>query len=242
MSSSSSSSTSLEPTLYTLLPSSLLSKFTSHLSLHSIHIEPLSLIDRIYTNSNPIVKGQLRNLRFRSRKLPTSSSLIKGKGKGKDEEGRWVHNLSYVSAPLRSQEYSEITTRAVIGLEILGMNSEEDIQDFIASLGFEHSHTYYSTGQLFHIPLPLPLPTPNPITLHLSITHLSANKTHIPSNENTKSKNNKPWLIQLYPSRPVNAVSINGDVTYSDLVDYMRDFVDSLGIKGLDWSVVGRWT
>ncbi|WVW79474.1 hypothetical protein I302_101443 [Kwoniella bestiolae CBS 10118] len=241
MSSSSSSSTSLEPTLYALLPPPLFPKFTSHLSLHSIHIEPLQNIDRIYVNSNPIVKGQLRNLRFRSRKLPPNSTF-EGQSKGKEKDkgdGRWVRSLSYVSAPLRGQEYGEITTRAVIGLDILGLEDEEETEEFIGSLGFEHSHTYLSSGQLFHIPLPLSLPTPTPLTLHLSLTHISPSPPK-DQHQNQSGKENQPWLVQLSPSRPVNAVSINGDLAYSNLVEYMRDFVDSLGIRGLDWTVVGR--
>ncbi|WWC91096.1 uncharacterized protein L201_006037 [Kwoniella dendrophila CBS 6074] len=248
-SSSSSSSSSLEPTLYTILPESLHSKFVSHLSLNSIHIEELEYIDRIYVNSNPIIQGQLRNLRFRSRKLKlssaTSSSSKKNKNKGRTKENvndQWIHTLSYISSPLKSQEYSQATTRAVIGLNNLSLENTDDIQDFVESLGFEHSHTYQQKGQLFYIPLSYP--TSLPITLQLSITHLTPLNTSSASDNQQNLTNNpskqEPWLIQLYPSRPVNAVSINGDVNYSNLVELMKDFVDRLGVQGLDWSITGR--
>ncbi|WRT69171.1 uncharacterized protein IL334_006155 [Kwoniella shivajii] len=252
---------SLEPTLYTLLPPSFHSSFSSHLSLQSIHAESFHIVDRIYTTSNPVIQGQLRNLRFRSRLLHVSSNCSqldfkrtgKGKGKGKEEEqvsigkeggkGFWIHNLSYVSAPLRGQEYSQTSTRAVIGIDILSMEDEDDIEDFINSLGFDHSHSYSMTGTLFHIPLPLP--TSNPITIQISITHL----TRIPkttsssttlTSEITSPRSKEPWLVQIYPSRPVNAVPQPGDVSYAQLVEIMNDLISRIGVQGLEWSTAGR--
>ncbi|WWC63924.1 uncharacterized protein I303_106529 [Kwoniella dejecticola CBS 10117] len=247
-SSSSSSSSSLEPTLYTLLPSALHQPFLIHLSLYAIHNEPLEIFDRVYTTSNPIVPGQLRNLRLRSRLRP--SPKIKGKEK-ENHVNQWIHShsLSYISNPLRSQEYSGTSTRAVIGLDILSEEDEWEIKDFISSLGFDHSHSYTQRGHLFHMALPT-----NQLTLQLSITHLTPleddstfpTKTMHDSvgtdfqNGKATQKDDRPWLIQLYPSKPVSAVSNPGELNYSSLVELMQDFVENLGFAGLKWGTGGR--
>ncbi|WWC72994.1 uncharacterized protein I206_106958 [Kwoniella pini CBS 10737] len=227
MSSNSTSSTSLEPTLYSLIPSSIYKQFLNHLSLNSIYNENLEIIDRIYLNSiNSIIPNQIRNLRFRS---------IKNNNNNNKEN--WINSLSYISNSLKSREYSEILTKALINLNILSEQDEFEIKDFINSLGFIHSHTYIQKGHLFHISLP----TNQLITLQLSITHVIPLKTDSTFETNYQITNNDdPWLIQLYPSKPVNAVSTQGELNYSSIVEMMQDFVGNLGFPGLIWSTGNR--
>jgi hypothetical protein len=67
-----------------------------------------------------------------------------GKGKGRAESesvaqgeaDRWEYKLSYLSSPLSGREYAEMNVRACIALDIVGMSSREDIEDFIETLGF----------------------------------------------------------------------------------------------------------
>lgn len=138
MTSTSSQATPLEPTLYSLLPPPLHTSILSHLSLLAIHAEPLHLIERIYTTTNPVLPGQTRNLRFRSLRV-AGTVQNKGKGKGKEkDDGEWVHTLAYVSSRLRSAEYAEAAVRAVMSVEVQDMSSPQDIEGFVEALGFRY--------------------------------------------------------------------------------------------------------
>ncbi|EAL20058.1 hypothetical protein CNBF3840 [Cryptococcus deneoformans B-3501A] len=226
MASTSSQTTPLEPTLYSLLPPSLHTSILSHLSLLAIHAEPLHLIERIYTTTNPVLPGQTRNLRFRSIRI---AGTVRDKGKGKEkDDGDWVHTLAYVSSRLRSAEYSEAAVRAVMSVEVQDMSSSRDIEDFVKALGFRHSHTFTLTGHLLH--LPIPIPTSPPLTLHLSITRLTPSA----STTNEQSAPDEPYLVQLQPSRPVYAIAPPGDIGLQDMIGVMQSTAGRL--DGLEWS------
>ncbi|ADV23108.1 Hypothetical Protein CGB_F5520W [Cryptococcus gattii WM276] len=230
MTSTSSQTTPLEPTLYSLLPPSLHTSIISHLSLLAIHAEPLHLVERIYTTTNPVLPGQTRNLRFRSVR---AAGPMRDKGKGKEKEkekddGQWVHTLAYVSSRLQSAEYSEAAVRAVMSVEVQDMSSPQEIEEFVEALGFRHSHSFTLTGHLLH--LPIPIPTSPPLTLRLSITRLSssasATKEEFPPDE--------PYLVQLQPSRPVYAIAPTGDIGLQDTIGVMQSTAGR--IDGLEWS------
>ncbi|KIY33903.1 hypothetical protein I305_03793 [Cryptococcus gattii E566] len=230
MTSTSSQTTPLEPTLYSLLPPSLHTSIISHLSLLAIHGEPLHLVERIYTTTNPVLPGQTRNLRFRSVR---AAGPMRDKGKGKEKEkekddGQWVHTLAYVSSRLQSAEYSEAAVRAVMSVEVQDMSSPQEIEEFVEALGFRHSHSFTLTGHLLH--LPIPIPTSPPLTLRLSITRLSssasATKEEFPPDE--------PYLVQLQPSRPVYAIAPTGDIGLQDTIGVMQSTAGR--IDGLEWS------
>ncbi|KIR52117.1 hypothetical protein I315_05409 [Cryptococcus gattii Ru294] len=230
MTSTSSQTTPLEPTLYSLLPPSLHTSIISHLSLLAIHAEPLHLVERIYTTTNPVLPGQTRNLRFR---FVRAAGPMRDKGKGKEKEkekddGQWVHTLAYVSSRLQSAEYSEAAVRAVMSVEVQDMSSPQEIEEFVEALGFRHSHSFTLTGHLLH--LPIPIPTSPPLTLRLSITRLSssasATKEEFPPDE--------PYLVQLQPSRPVYAIAPTGDIGLQDTIGVMQSTAGR--IDGLEWS------
>ncbi|WVQ81103.1 hypothetical protein IAT38_003225 [Cryptococcus sp. DSM 104549] len=235
--------TPLEPTLYSLLLPSSRPALIAHLSLLAIHAEPLRIEDRIYRTINGVVPGQLRNLRLRSWWVGAvaggSSGKDKGKGKVKEEEvegkeGQWVRTLSYVSAPLRSAEYSEASVRAVLGVEVQGMSSLEEIEAFIDTLGFRHSHTYTLNGTLLHFPVHYPANPP--LTLHLSIAHLtpsaSPGTTSPPPPPSPSSS--QPYFVQLHPSRSVYAVPHPGDIGLQSVIALMRSVAGQ--VDGLEWS------
>ena len=48
----------------------------------------------------------------------------------------WVYTLTYLSQPLTSREYIEMSVRACVGLEIQGMSGRKEIETFIETLGF----------------------------------------------------------------------------------------------------------
>ncbi|WVR08954.1 hypothetical protein IAU60_006013 [Kwoniella sp. DSM 27419] len=236
-----SSSTALQPTLYSVLPASLHPSLTAHISLEAIHIEPLHTTERLYRTTNPVVPGQLRNLRFRSILRSRSGGILGSKGKAKASfEGpvdaeTWDHELAYISAPLRGAEYSEACTRAVIPLDVQGTEDEADLEAFTKALGFEHSHSYRLTGLLFH--LPLPVPSSPPLTLQLSLTHLDPISLGIKATSAPPDPT-RPYFAQLHPSRPVHAVPSPGDVGLSDVVEYMRQVAGR--IDGLEWSTAAQ--
>ncbi|OWZ39512.1 hypothetical protein C356_04125 [Cryptococcus neoformans c45] len=228
MTSTSSQATPLEPTLYSVLPPSLHTSILSHLSLLAIHAEPLHLIERIYTTTNPVLPGQTRNLRFRSLRV-AGTVRNKGKGKGKEkDDGEWVHTLAYVSSRLRSAEYAEAAVRAVMSVEVQDMSSPQEIEGFVEALGFRHSHSFTLTGHLLH--LPIPIPTSPPLTLHLSMTRLTSSA----STTNEQFAPDEPYLVQLQPSRPVYAIAPPGDIGLQDMIGVMQSTAGRL--DGLEWS------
>ncbi|WWD21376.1 hypothetical protein CI109_105861 [Kwoniella shandongensis] len=249
-SSSTNPTPTLFPTLYSLLPPSLHPTLLSHLSLLSIHAEQYYIIDRIYTTTNPVVSGQLRNLRFRSRRRKSTTKTDNNQSnsdgavgkEGKETAGEWLYTLEYVSAPLRSAEYSEASVRAIIGIEIKGMSGKDEVEEFITAMGFQHSHTYTLSGLLFHIPIPAP--SNPPLTLQITITNLIPLSSATPtSHPTTISPTNpslvggtEPYLVQIHPSRPVNPVPIPGDVGLQDMIGLMRDLAGRVDVDGLEWS------
>jgi hypothetical protein len=92
-----------------------------------------------------------------------------------------------------------------------------------------HSHSYTRSGYLAH--LPLPLPSSVPMTIHLTITRMRS--TPLAPNINTPGQASEPYLLQLQPSRPVQAVSIRGEPGLEDMMRVMRDVADR--IEGVHW-------
>ncbi|WVF65437.1 hypothetical protein IAT40_000164 [Kwoniella sp. CBS 6097] len=246
------SSAPLEPTLYALLPPTLLPSLQAHLSLLSIHIDSLNELNRVYHTSNPVIQGQLRNLLFRSTSTSTSTG---GKGQASSESKGWKNSLAYTSAPLRGAEYADACVRAVIALDIpAGAGVEEgvdELDEFVNALGFEFSHSYHLQGHLFHIPIPAPISPLNPLTLHLSITRLiplSSSEQDQPTGlddiqlqRQQSFDENQPYLIQLKPSRPIQAVSSistasggGGDLGLADMIGYINEVAS--GIEVVNWT------
>ncbi len=91
-----------------------------------------------------------------------------------------------------------------------------------------HSHSYTRDGLLFHIPLPTPA-----LMLHLTITHF---RPHSPTHEaeDGDERAAEPYLVELQPSRPVQAVASRKEVGLQDTMRLMRDVADR--IDGLEWS------
>lgn len=107
-----------------------------------------------------------------------------------------------------------------------------------------HSHTYTRTGYLFHLPLP------TQSTLHLTITRLhksnkagkadeadkvdKADKADNPDKvDHAETDTGEPYLVQLSPARPVQAVTTRNEAGLGDMMRMMRDVADR--IDGLDW-------
>lgn len=116
----------LLPTLYALT-SPPLQSLHSHLSKKSLHIEPYTIIDQIYTNPHPVVPNQHRNLRLRATK-----ALEEG-----ESGSEWTYELAYVSQPLSGREYSEMSVRAYLGVEVVGLVGKKGMEEFVQTLGFE---------------------------------------------------------------------------------------------------------
>lgn len=150
-----SSQPQLLPSLYALLPPSSRALLVARLSLQSLHIEPYHIIESTYIAESTVIPNQPRSLRLQAlRRGKRSSTGVEGwdngkgsgqgKGKGRAESesvaqgeaDRWEYKLSYLSSPLSGREYAEMNVRACIALDIVGMSSREDIEDFIETLGF----------------------------------------------------------------------------------------------------------
>jgi len=71
--------------------------------------------------------------------------------------------------------------------------------------------------------------------LHLTITRI---RPYPPgsteSEEDEDERSSEPYLVELQPSRPVQAVASRGDVGLQDTMRIMRDTADR--IDGLEWS------
>lgn len=119
------------PSLYALIPPSSLPNLLAHLSLLSIHVEPYFLHDTIYTASVSVLPGQPRSVRLRSVRRRTGPS---GKGKGKAGGAEWDHSLVYLSNPLSGREYSEMSVRACLDVDVASMESRKEIEAFVEAL------------------------------------------------------------------------------------------------------------
>ncbi|WVQ93110.1 hypothetical protein IAU59_000174 [Kwoniella sp. CBS 9459] len=210
-----------------------------------------------------------------SKRTPSSvfAEARRGAEARKKTEKRWKNSLAYTSAPLRGAEYADACVRAVIALDIpAGVDeSVDELEDFVNALGFEFSHSYKLQGHLFHIPIPAPIPPANPLTLHLSITRLvplSSTKktttavrndlsdqdqqwTTIAETDGSANENpDQPYLVQLKPSRPIQAVSSlsssgptsagggapagGGDIGLADMIGYLNEV--AAGVEVVQWT------
>ena len=61
---------------------------------------------------------------------------VKGKGKSRQFETE-RYSLAYVSQPLSGREYAEMNVRAVLGMDVAGMSSKEEVWEFIEGLGLK---------------------------------------------------------------------------------------------------------
>jgi len=46
-------------------------------------------------------------------------------------------SLAYLSQPLSGREYEEVSMRSIVEVDVAGGSTEEDIEDFITTLGCE---------------------------------------------------------------------------------------------------------
>ena len=129
-----SSQTPLLPTLYSLLPSSSYQQTISRLSLRSLHVEPFTIHDTIYASTHPVIPDQHRSLRLRARRQPLAHS--KGKGKQGAGNSDWEYSVTYLSQALSAREYSEMSVRACVGVDVLGSSSRAEVEAFVEALGF----------------------------------------------------------------------------------------------------------
>lgn len=94
---------------------------------------------------------------------------------------------------------------------------------------FRESHSFTRTGLLFHIPTPTPA-----LNLHLTITRLHP-ETWPPAEEDKDDpKSTEPFLVELQPARPVQAVPSRGEVGLQDTMRFMRTAAGR--VDGLEWS------
>ena len=52
-----------------------------------------------------------------------------------DEE--WEYELVYLSSPLSAREYSEMSVRACVSLNVVGLSTRAELEDFVKTLGFQ---------------------------------------------------------------------------------------------------------
>ena len=136
-----SSAAALLPTLYALLPSDAHARAVARLSLLAIHIEPFLIRDTTYIATHPVVPGQQRILRCRhhqshkgkgkARASPPTSTSDSAQG---EEQREW--ELAYISQPLSGREYSAVSVRACVEVDVVGLNEETELDTFIRNLGF----------------------------------------------------------------------------------------------------------
>ena len=137
-----SNQSTLEPSLYALLPSSSRPQFLARLSLRSLHVQPHLVRDDIYHTAHPLIAGQHRCIRLRSTRKPHTQTLSQrdegAKYKGKErEDGAWYRELAYVWSELTGREYVGMSLMAIVALVVVGMSSREEIEGFIKALGYE---------------------------------------------------------------------------------------------------------
>lgn len=85
-----------------------------------------------------------------------------------------------------------------------------------------HSHGYVRVGQLFH----LPVPGRPSWTLHLTITRVLGT-------EDKPENTSEPYLVQLCPARPVNAMPSKGEPSPQDMMLIIQEMSEK--IDGLKW-------
>ena len=161
----------LIPSLYAILPAQHQQTLVDSVSLMALHCRPFHIQDDMYT-STPLDASSSttqtsrqppRMLRFRTERVRRKSSKPssdvdphtwqskgdKGKDKasdvfGDDQAYTSQHSVAYVSQPLSGREYAEMSVKAVLGLDILGMSTKVQIQEFLDGLGL----TWVSSSQL----------------------------------------------------------------------------------------------
>ena len=134
----------LLPTIYSLLPPSLLPQIQARISLLALHAEPYAFSDKVYVNAASVLPGQKRTLRLRKTLNAARPDEGKAEDRGKEEDGEDDEerlgeeiSLAYLSQPLSGREYEEVSMRSVVEVDVAGGSLEEDIEDFITTLGCE---------------------------------------------------------------------------------------------------------
>lgn len=59
------------------------------------------------------------------------------KDKTDSESSQQDISLAYLSQPLSGREYEEVSMRSIVEVDVAGGSTEEDIEDFITTLGCE---------------------------------------------------------------------------------------------------------
>lgn len=132
----------LLPSLFALLPVEQLDLMLSRLSLLAMHVEGYHIRDDVFLATHPVIPGQNRTLRLRARRRRgRRGSVIQPRWSGSienvDRPEGWDYSLAWVSPPLSGREHSEMRTQAVVGLDVVGMSSRDEIEAFVQGLGFK---------------------------------------------------------------------------------------------------------
>lgn len=128
------------PSLFALLPAAQLELMLSRLSLMAIHVESQTTRDDIYHSTHSVIPHDVRPLRLRARRRrPRPTPTITGRWPGnidQDEAGvAWDYSLAWVSNPLSGKENSSMRVQAQVELDVAGLSTREEIDDFIVAMG-----------------------------------------------------------------------------------------------------------
>lgn len=134
----------LLPQLFALLPPDQLDLMLARLSLMALHVEGFHIRDDIFLATNAVIPGQGRALRLRARRrrkrAGSTAPPLRWAGAmdlSKELVDGWDYSLSWISSPLSAREYAEMRVQAVINLEVEGMSTRDEIEDFVQALGFK---------------------------------------------------------------------------------------------------------
>ncbi|KAL1407673.1 hypothetical protein Q8F55_007106 [Vanrija albida] len=224
----------LLPSLFALLPAEHRDLMLARISLLALHVETYHIQDDIYVATHPVIPGQNRTLRVRARRRRRRRASVTPRWAGNidldvggtlaNADPTWDYSLAWVSPPLSGRENAEMRVQAYVGLEVAGLSSRDEVEEFVAGLGFKHSHTYVRNGHLFH----LPVPGQTTSTLHLTVTRI------LGPDDKAADHAGEPYLVQLQPGKPVGAVaSTRGEPNLQDTMRIMQDV--SKRIDGLEW-------
>ncbi|BEJ16241.1 hypothetical protein CspHIS471_0508460 [Cutaneotrichosporon sp. HIS471] len=214
----------LLPSLYALLPADQLELMLARLSNAAINVEPYHIRDGVYSNMHPVIPGQHRTLRLRGRKRRRRRTRGTPRWAGGLEEqvvDRWEYSLAWMSPPLQGREYADMRVQACIALEVAGLSTRDEIEEYIEGLGFEHVHSSTRIGHLFSLPI-----AGYTTTLHLTVTRVLGDDA-------TPAKTSEPYFVKLTPARPVSTTAERGLLTLQDAMRVMQEAAGR--IEGLKW-------
>lgn len=134
----------LLPQIFALLPADQLDLMLARLSLMALHVENFNVRDDMYLATNAVIANQGRALRLRARRRRKGRGALAPPPRWAgsvdslaDRVDGWDYSLTWLSLPLSAREYAEMRVQAVINLEVEGMSSRPEIEDFVQTLGFK---------------------------------------------------------------------------------------------------------